>query len=181
MMAKAKAAIGDSKKGLDKDSAKSSRGRWRTVRYSEVLGRADNYRYIFNEIWDRLWPLLSTADTEEKVVNAFRDGAAPYTSEFVPNLAALTVRALQEHTFPKRRKSQIGFLADSLAGYGVVTPRRSRDICAEERANAKRQHHILRHEYYVECSCGYKGPSRDFACRRCKAAIAFQLGPQIYP
>jgi hypothetical protein len=46
-----------------------------------------------------------------------------------------------------------------------VTPRRSREICAEERA--KIRHVIVRREYYIECSCGYEGPARDGACRNC--------------
>src|SRR5437867_6072956 len=71
---------------------------------------------------------------------------------------------------------QINFLADSLAGTGIVSPRRSRDICAAERAKEKRTHRIIRFEFYVECSCGYKGPSENHACRKCGATISFPLG-----
>ncbi len=52
---------------------------------------------------------------------------------------------------PLRREAQINFLADSLAGRGLVSPRRSRDICAQERATEKRRHRIIRQEFYVEC------------------------------
>jgi hypothetical protein len=32
---------------------------------------------------------------------------------------------------------------------------------------AKLKHVIVRREYYIECSCGYKGPALDGACRDC--------------
>ena len=105
------------------------------------------------------------------MTKAFQDGARPYDQNFVPSLSALTLQVLRESTLPKRRKPLQRFLADSLAGVGVVTPRRSRDICAAERAKAESEHHILRYEFYVECSCGYKGPSINHACRKCGAKI----------
>jgi len=69
---------------------------------------------------------------------------------------------------------QIHFLADSVAGQGFVTPRRSREICAEERA--KKKYFIVRREYYIECSCGYKGPALDGACRDCGT---WELSPDL--
>ncbi len=144
------------------------------ARPSEVVGRAYNYRYIFNQVWDRLWPLLSTAQTEEDVTKAFQEGANPYTQEFIPGLASLTLKVVCDPDFPKeQREAQVNFLADSLAGLGRVTPRRSRDICWEERVKKKQGTHIIRYEYWVECSCGYKGKSRDHACPRCGARISF--------
>ncbi len=58
--------------------------------------------------------------------------------------------------------------------YGKV-PCTSRDICARERASERKKspYKIVRHEYYVECSCGYKGPAHDNACRKCGAEIDF--------
>jgi len=145
------------------------------VRPSETYGRAENYRGILDQVWDRLWPALSQAQNEDEVTTAFVEHARPYDREFVPTQATLTLQVLREPMFPKRRKSQVGFLADSLAALGVVSARRSRDICSAERAKAKRAHHIIRYEYYVECSCGYKGPARDRACRKCGAAILLSL------
>jgi len=73
---------------------------------------------------------------------------------------------------PKRkREAQINFLADSIAACDRVTPRSSRDICERERAQIKRVHRIIRYEFYIECSCGYKGRSRNHACPQCEAAI----------
>ena len=132
-------------------------------------------RDILDQVWDRLWPLLSNARTEGEVTKAFQDGARPYDQNFVPGLSALTLQVLQEHTLPKRREPLQRFLADSLAGVGVVTPRRSRDICAQQRAKRKRAHHILRYEFYIECSCGYKGRSNNHACPKCGAKILFPV------
>jgi hypothetical protein len=150
-------------------AGKRSRGRPATIPASQVRERADNYRYILDEVWDRLWPLLSIAQAEDDVVKAL-EYSRPYDRELASS-ATLIFRILKERQFPMRRKAQIGFLADSLAGLGVVTPRRSRDICAEERTKNKQAHHIVRYEFHVECSCGYEGHSRDHACPRCGAVI----------
>ena len=165
---------------LDNISQKRRRGPKPEMPFTEIAGRSDSYRGILNQVWERLWPLLSNADTTEKVIEAFEKGANPYERNFVPDLAELTLRVMREPLFPKRGKAQANFLADSLAGVGVVSPRRSRDICAAERARMKSQHHILRHEYYVECSCGYKGPALNQACRKCKAQIEFPISLSDY-
>ena len=104
---------------------------------SEILGRAENHRFIFDQVWDRLWPKLAGVSTGEQVVNAFMEGACPYAQQFVPAQAGLILRVLRDRRFPKRREAQIKFLADSLAGLGSVTPRTSRDICEKGRAKQK--------------------------------------------
>ena len=162
-----------SKMALDSNSEKRGRGRPRKGRRSEIRGRADNDRFIFGQVWDRLWPKLSQAQTDQEVINAFVKEAQPYAPQFMPGLANLVFRIIHEPKFPRRREAQINFLADSLAGLGYVTPRRSRDICLEERMKEKRAHHILRYEYYIECSCGFQGNSRDHACPKCGAKINF--------
>ena len=162
---------------LDTDFEKRSRGRPAGVLPSQIRGRGDNYRFILDQVWDRLWPLLSKAQTEEDVLKAFQEGARPYTQDFAPTLSNLIVKVLRERRFPKRRQAQINFLADSLAGVGRITPRYSRDVCEKERAKDKRATYIIRYEVYVECSCGYKGLSRDHACPECKAKIDFGFAP----
>jgi hypothetical protein len=161
---------------LDTVSEKRRRGPHARLRPSENAGRAFNNRWIFTRVWDRLWPLLSEAQNEEDVIKAFQEGASPYDSKFMPSLAGLVIKVMNEPKFPKRRKPRINFLADSLAGVGCVAPRRSRDICEEERAKAKPAHHIISYEFYVECSCGYKGRSRNHACAKCGAGIVFGFG-----
>ncbi len=159
-----------------KQKSQRRRGRPPKIGISEVYGRAESFRDNLAQVWDRLWPLLSNARSEGEVTTAFQDGARPYDRDFVPGLSALTLRVLQEPTLPKRREPLQRFLADSLAGVGVVTPRRSRDICSRERAKRRRAHHILRYEFYVVCSCGYNGHSKNHACPKCGAQIPFPLG-----
>jgi len=160
---------------LDRVSEKRP-GRRKKIGPSEVIGRAQSYRVIFNQIWDRLWPLLSGAKNEEDAIKAFQERAKPYDGSFVPSLAGLVLKVTKEKKFPKRKEPQINFLADSLAGVGVVTPRRSRDICEQERAKAEKTHHIICYEFYVECSCGYKGRSKKHGCAKCGARIFFGFG-----
>jgi hypothetical protein len=144
---------------------------------SEIRGRADNFRVIFDQVWDRLWPLLSNAGTDQEVIDAFLAGAVPYAQEFVPHLANLIYRVLHERRFPKRRQAQVNFLADSLGGWGLVAPRSSRDICERDRLREERTTYIIRYEVYVECSCGFKGRSKNLACRKCSAKINFGFAP----
>lgn len=165
----------DPQKSLDTFSGKRGRGRPYKIRASEVTGRAYNYQLIFSQTWDVLGEHLLRATTEEEVRQAFEPTA--YESEFA-GIASLVLTVLHDPAFPKRDKeARINFLADSLAARGVVTPRTSRDICGEARARerAKSPHKILRKEFYVECSCGYKGPARDNACRKCGAEIPLSL------
>jgi hypothetical protein len=142
----------------------------------EVSGRASNNHGFLENIWDRFWPGLSAAETEDDVIRAFREAYDGF-SDLVPARAGLILEVKKERSFPKGRTARIRFMADSLGGLGVVSARRSRDICAEERAEAKRAHKILRCEYYIECSCGYTGPSHDKACRWCHTIIPEWLAP----
>ena len=145
------------------------------MRPTEIRGRADNYRSILGQVWDRLWPRISQALTDQEVIDAFLENASPYAQEFVPAMANLIFRVLRERKFPKRPEAKISFLADSLAGLGYVSPRSSRDICQKERIKEERAHRILKFEVYVECSCGFKGRSRNLACPQCGAKIDFDL------
>jgi hypothetical protein len=154
---------------------RKQRGRPWTVRPREITGRADNYRGSLENVWASLWPSLSQVQTEEDVIKALQN-ARPYDREFAP-WASLILDVLKDPHWPKRQSTRIKFLADSLAGLGVVSPRRSRDICAEQRAKERRAHHILRYEVYVECSCGYRGHSHDHACPKCGAKIQFEWAP----
>lgn len=168
---KRKARAKGAKITLDTVSEKLRPGPRAKIRPSEVVGRANNNRWILNQVWDRLWPLLSDAQNEEDVIKAFQEGASPYDRGFMPFLAGLVIKVINEPKFPKGREPRINFLSDSLAGVGCVSPGRSRDICEEERAKAKRAHHIMCYEFYVKCSCGYRGHSRNHACPKCGATI----------
>jgi len=164
-----------SKNVLDTISPMRTRGRKRQVSPWAVRVRAANYRGLLDNAWDRLSPALLEAQTPDDVIDALHAEGTTRESELMPQ-SKLILEVLNDPMFPKRRHAQINFLADSLAGLGKVSARRSRDICAQERARAKRAHHIIRCEFYVECSCGYKGHSRDHACRKCGASIRHGLG-----
>jgi hypothetical protein len=162
---------------LDRFSMKRSRGRPPKIQTSWVMGRAQNSRTQLAQVWPNLCDSLLKAKTEEQVISAFEDQAQPYSGDFVPRLAKDVLTLVCSPKFPKKSKAQIGFLADSLAGRPSVTFRRSRDICARERAKqeAISPHKIIRKEFYIECECGYKGPARDNACRKCGAQIPQSL------
>ncbi|MGC2170518.1 MAG: hypothetical protein WA555_20185 [Candidatus Sulfotelmatobacter sp.] len=130
-----------------------------------MLGQADHYRVVLLQFWPKLGPRLLAAQSPEEIVTAVREDASGITASVVP-LSELILKILRDPKFPRARSvSQIHFLADSLGGQGLVTPRRSREICAEDRSKVR--HVIVRREYYIECSCGYQGPARNGACRNC--------------
>jgi hypothetical protein len=175
-MAKRKKPLESAQNPLDRFSTKRGRGRPVKVVPTAVTGRAGNYRDLLPRIWNELEGPLLAAGGPEDVVKAF-EAALPGSTEFPP-LAPLIFEVINDPHFPKRRKSRIKFLAESIAGLGLVAPRRSRDICAEERAakeEAQKAPYIMRYEYYVECSCGYRGRSENHACRKCGAKIAFRV------
>ena len=182
-MRKPKAAAERPQKTLDTFSRTRDRGRPCRVRHSEVVGRAQNYRGIFAQVWPRLRGPLLIACNEDEVIQAFREHGTPYAEEFVPRLARDILYVIREPKFPKRPRPQTVFLADSLAGRPNVEPRTSRDICGEARTveRAKSPHTILRKEFYIECSCGYQGPARDSACRKCGAGIPLSFDDLLTP
>ncbi len=172
-MTKGKKLEKKAKRPIDRFSVKRGPGRPVKVVPSAVRGRADNYRVWLAQLWNELGGLLLAAETEENVIKAFQT-VLPGSNEFPP-LAELILKILKDPSFPKRQQARINFLADSLAGVGVVTPRRSRDICAEQRSGDAQRHQILRYEYWIECSCGYEGHSQNHMCKKCGAVIYLPL------
>ena len=160
---------------IDTFSEKRGRGRPYKIRASEVFGRAYNYYLILDQIWEVAGEQLVRATTEEEINQALEKTSQKHEfAEIIP----LILKVVRDREFPKRdKKARINFLADSLAARGAVTPRTSRDICARERKTERKKsaHKIIRREFYIECSCGYKGPARDNACRKCGAEIGFTL------
>jgi hypothetical protein len=165
-------------KALDTSLGKRGKGRPAKIERSWVIGRAENNRAMLAQTWPELAGPLLEAKTEDQVTDAFERHCQAYSGEFVPRLRLDILSLIRSPGFPKRPKAQIGFLADSLAGRPAIAARTSRDICLKERAKqrAKSPHKIVRTEFYVECSCGYKGPARDNACRNCGAEISFSPG-----
>jgi hypothetical protein len=171
-------AVRKTENAINTFSKKRGRGRPQSIPRSWVIGRAHNSRIGLAQVWPKLRDPLLAAQTEEQVNAAFVNYGQPYAGDFVPRLAPDILALIRDSSFPKRPKAQIGFLADSLAGRPNVEFRTSRDICVKDRAKqrAKSPHKIIRHEYYVECECGYEGPARDNACRKCGAAIPVSFG-----
>lgn len=165
-MAKRKKPRKNPQKSLDSLSEEHKKpGRPPRVRPSEVYGRALNYRSTLGLIWDKLREPLLKASSEAEIVQAFEGCASGYAREFTP-LASLVFRTVHHPKFPKRREPQIKFLADSLAAYGRVTAKRSREIVAEElkKEREKQKHRMIRREFYIVCSCGYEGPTYKRKC-----------------
>ena len=162
------------KKTLDTFPQKRPVGRpWR-ARPEEVSGRSYDLRLQFEQIWDTAGEALLAAQTADEILNALDLAGLCWRNQLGPGtIPSLILTIVHDPKFPKkRRKQQISFLADSLAALGSVSPRRSRDICEEQRRKEKKANHIIRHEYYVECSCGYEGPAKNNSCRKCGAEIS---------
>ena len=184
----------DSRKGAkqaETSDGRSKKGRGRPPKISRdwVTGRAYDNSIKIGQVWSKLEAPLLACQTEEKIIAAFKLYAEPYAQSFVPHLARDILILIRDKKFPKRAKARISFLANSLAGRPDLSLRSSRDICEKHRAERKRKsrHQILRHEFYIECSCGYKGPALDNSCRNCHAGISFSLeelgvtGTRLFP
>jgi hypothetical protein len=185
-MAKRKKRPENADFAIDSDSGKSNRGR-RGVAPSEVFGRAENYRRLFwtyrlNKTKKEYVPhkrpswaiALVQAKTDDEISQALKTAPDHIRAQFEP-IIPLIVGILGDRSYPKRLEPRIDFLVDSVAARGDVVPRRSRDICDEERAKNRNKspHHIMRKEFYIECSCGYQGPAKNDACPECGAEISY--------
>src|SRR5271169_28508 len=158
----------------DRPSKKRKRGRPAHIEPSVVVGSADMYRLWFQQYWSKIGPRFLAARSAEDVRQAIGEDATGISGNLAPYLE-LILKILRDPRFPAARSAaQIRFLADSLGGQGHVTPRRSREICVQERGRVR--HVIVRREYYIECSCGYKGPALDGACRECGTG---ELSPDL--
>jgi hypothetical protein len=161
--------------GLDSLAARPGRGRRPRVAADLMQARSQHLRRCLDQVWSDLAPRLFSARSAADVRAAFESDPirlAPIGA--MPSWYPVIPRILRERTFPKTRDAQIKFFADSLAGWGEISPRRSRDLCAEARSSAARATRILRYELYVVCSCGYEGPSLNHACQKCGAQVEFK-------
>jgi hypothetical protein len=155
-------------------SPKKNRGRQRKIDPQIVLGNADAFRAQFTNAWPILGERLLAATTSVELWEVVKSGNGIISNrDYLFSESMFQI--IHDAMFPRvRLKAQIRFLADSMGGCGFVTARRSREICAEERA--KVEHHILRREFYIECSCGYEGPALNGGCRQCGTSTPV-MGP----
>ena len=150
-----------------------------------MAARADHLLRLLSDAGDRLdWDSLLRAKTVHDVRKAF--GSEEWSHEMRELWkhtadGLLFLDWLKEGKFPRfERRAQMRHLAESIAapsyGYrGKISLRRSRDLCWKEREHGT----IIRVEYYIECSCRYKGPAKDQKCPRCGAKISEQY-PRLH-
>jgi hypothetical protein len=113
----------------------------------QILGRAENFRYILSEtsrdpdkdkpesLWDRVREQLLKARTEAEITKVFEQER--YGQNFVPHLSRQILKTIRDPRFPKSPDAQANFLADSIAALARVTPRRSRNICQQARSEQR--------------------------------------------
>jgi len=143
-----------------------SRGRPTRIDPHVVVTTSDVYRAQLTQAWPILGKKLLAAHSAPEVWEVIKSGRGIVSPVNDFKFAERIFEIVNNPKFPQLRvKSQIQFLADSLGGCGVVTPRRAREICAKERAAEK--HVIVRRDFYIECTCGYAGPALNGACQKC--------------
>lgn len=146
------------------------RGRKRALEPQTIVEHADYVLKVVASLRDRIaWDKLEAAKTEAEAESAIARVPPFYRDILKERLAAILVW-VREGKFPKKNlERKMRHLADSIAGDVLLSPRRSRDICYEERKRpaSKNVGMILRREFYIECTCGYRGPASRGACTRC--------------
>jgi hypothetical protein len=159
------------------NQTKSKRGRKRMLPQDTVTGRASNFERELNEVWERLERPLLDSKTSHEVNEAFKKFAEFCAVDFVPTFSSDILSLLNDPDFPQRALPRTRFLARSLGGRPNLSFRRSRDICEEVNREKMRRspHRILRKEFYIECSCGYRGPAFNDGCRKCGAQPPLSL------
>ena len=157
------------RRAVPQSNGAKRRGRPRRIEPRTVVESADTYGGWLRQYWPKIGHRLLAANSAEEITQAIQQETPDVSASLVP-LSPLMLTILQERRFPGvRSEAQIQFLADSMGGQGLVTARRSREICSRERKKVVR-YVILRREFYIECSCGYKGPALNGACRKCYTA-----------
>jgi hypothetical protein len=146
------------------------RGRKRALKPETIVEHADYVLKVVASLRDRIaWDKLEAAKTEAEAESAIAR-VPPFYREILKERLAAILMWVREGKFPKKNlERKMRHLADSIAGDVLISPRRSRDICYEERKRpaSKKVGMILRREFYIECTCGYRGPSNRGACARC--------------
>ena len=174
-MAKHKKGRKKAQKALDTFSPKRGRGR-PGVRKSEIQGWANDSGLIMEHYWGEFSEAFLKARTEEEFNTAFKKLPEYVQRKFQKDLFALVKKVRRDPKFPKKETTQRTFFAESLAGEGRISPRRSRDIVAEGRK--KIVHYIKRRDFYIECTCGYEGPASYGKCPNCETSrVAIQTPP----
>jgi hypothetical protein len=154
-----------------------TRGRKRRIHSANVVRAANDLFEILELCKEQIdWGKLETSRTEEEAASAFERVPPRYRERLNLWLAAIPEWAL-EGKFPSTNlERKMRHLADSVAAEGVLSPRRCRDVCLEERKRQGRLGMIFRREFYIECTCGYRGPAQGGGCPQCGTN---KLSPEI--
>lgn len=154
---------------VSNQSRKKKRGPDRKIQPDIALGNAEVFRAQLTHAWPKLGKQLLAAQSAPELWDVVKSGQGIISNIDDFLFSERMFQIIHDRKFPRVRiKSQIHFLADSMGACGLVTPRRSREICAEERAKVR--HEIVRRDFYIECSCGYEGPALNGACQKCGTA-----------
>lgn len=147
-----------------------TRGRKRVLEPHIVVEHANYILKVVRSLHDRIaWDVLEAARTTAEAESAIAK-VPPFYRKILKERLAAILRWVQEGKFPKKNlERKMRHLADSIAGDVLLSPRRSRDICYEHRKQPESEKvgMILRREFYIECTCGYRGPAARGACARC--------------
>ncbi len=144
------------------------------MRVSEICNRAYDFRLILEANRKRIdWARLLASSSEQDLSDVLKE-AHNRARERLLYKPELLLTTLKDKKFPKQnRDAQEQFIADSLAAEGLVSIRRSRDIVQRDRSARKKRGKILRREFYIECSCGYRGPALNDTCPECGAEVSY--------
>jgi hypothetical protein len=88
------------------------------------------------------------------------------------------LQAVRDPQF-RRKKSpwaKINFIADSVGCLDTPSLRYSRNLVQEERKRERLR--IVSCEFYIRCSCGYKGPTESGSCPECKSGVTLDKLPE---
>jgi hypothetical protein len=158
-------------------ASEETRGRKRRIHPENVVMAANELLKLLESCKDQIeWGRLEVAKNAGEVASAFERVPPPYRERL--NLWADTIPEWAlEGKFPKTNLEQkMHHLANSVAAEGLLTPRRCRDVCLEERKRQEKLGMILRREFYIECSCTYRGPAKGGGCPQCGTK---RLAPEI--
>ena len=173
------AKLGSGEKTANRALTASEEMRGRKPRiHAENVVRAANELFTLLEFCkDRIdWGKLELAKTVNEAASAIERVPSPYRERLNLWLTAIPEWAL-EGKFPKTNlERKMRHLADSVAAEGFLTPRRCRDVCLEERKRQAQPGMIFRREFYIECTCGYRGPAKGGGCLQCGTR---RLSPEL--
>jgi hypothetical protein len=166
------AKVGSGQKTTNKalTAFQEKRGRKRALNPETVVEHADYVLKVVASLKDRIeWDKLEAARTEAEAESAIAR-VPPFYREILRDRLDAILMWVREGKFPKKNlERKMRHLADSIGGDTLISPRRSRDICYEYRKRpvSKQVGMLLCREFYVECTCGYRGPASRGACARC--------------